>query len=333
MLRTNARRRGLAAGALAVTAAVSLAACGSDSDSGSGSGSGEKDSTTHTIKTAMGDVKVPTDPQRVVVLDTPELDSAITLGVKPVGAVRADVESKFLNYLPKDEVEGIKDVGTIGNPNLETIAGLKPDLILSSKFRDGQRYDQLKEIAPTVFAEEVGAPWKENFELHAEALGKKDEAKTVVADYDKHVKSVNKALGGPAKAKDTTVNVLRFMEGMDTRIYADKNYIGTILQDVGVSRPEEIIKQADKGERPGFTVEVSPEQIDKADADVIFYTSYGSTAKSGEDKALKSPLWKNMKAVKDGKAFHVNDELWMQGIGYTAANKILDEMQKDLTKK
>ncbi|WP_419995956.1 ABC transporter substrate-binding protein [Streptomyces boninensis] len=326
MLRTPARRRSLTAAALATTAAVTLAACGSDSDSGS-----EKaDSATHTIKTAMGDVKVPTDPQRVVVLDTPELDSAITLGVKPVGAVRADVESKFLNYLPKDQVEGIKDVGTIGNPNLETIAGLKPDLILSSKFRDGQRYDQLKEIAPTVFAEEVGAPWKENFDLHAKALGKEDEAKTVVADYDKHVGQVTKALGGPAKAKDTTVNVLRFMEGMDTRIYADKNYIGTILQDVGVGRPAAIIKEADKGERPGFTVEVSPEQLDKADADAIFYTSYGSTAKSGEAKALKSPLWKNMKAVKDNKAFHVNDELWMQGIGYTAAAKILDEMQKDL---
>ncbi|CAO0837160.1 hypothetical protein SMICM17S_12196 [Streptomyces microflavus] len=76
----------------------------------------------------MGDVKVPAAPQRVVVLDTAELDSVLTLGVKPVGATHADVESGFLNYLPKDQVAGITDVGQMMTPNLEAIAGLKPDL-------------------------------------------------------------------------------------------------------------------------------------------------------------------------------------------------------------
>jgi len=41
----------------------------------------------------------------VVVLDTGELDSAIALGVTPVGAVRAPVEDGFLEYLSEETEE------------------------------------------------------------------------------------------------------------------------------------------------------------------------------------------------------------------------------------
>lgn len=37
-------------------------------------------------------------------------------------------------------------------------------------------------------------------------------------------------------------------------------------------------------------------------------------------------------ASKDDKVFKVDDRLWIAGIGYTAADQILDEFQTDLTK-
>ncbi|NEE61303.1 ABC transporter substrate-binding protein, partial [Streptomyces sp. SID8455] len=114
------RSRLLAAASLTVAAALSLSACGFSSESSSASGSSSDGSSEgpRTVKTAMGDVKVPAAPQRVVVLDTAELDSVLTLGVKPVGATHADVDSGFLNYLPKDQVAGITDVGQMMTPNL-----------------------------------------------------------------------------------------------------------------------------------------------------------------------------------------------------------------------
>lgn len=318
MTGTPRNRRSLLAGSLAVTAALALSACGSSdsSDSGSGSGSG-----THTVRTAMGDVKVPAVPKRVVVLDTAELDSALTLGVKPVGATHADVTSGFLNYLPKDQVAGIKDVGAMMTPNLESIAALKPDLILTSRIRHGDKYAELKKIAPTVMTENTGYPWKENFQLHADALGKKAEAKMVTADYASHVADVTKALGGKAKAAATEVNMVRFVEGADIRIYGRKNYIGTILADVGLGRPAITDKAKD-----GFSYDVSPERIDLADADVVFHSTYGDPKKSKETQTTGSGLWQNMSAVKNGKVFAVDDQLWIQGIGYTAADKILNEL-------
>ncbi|MEU0370066.1 iron-siderophore ABC transporter substrate-binding protein [Streptomyces sp. NPDC006283] len=324
---TALRRRGLLAGSLALTAAFVLSACGSSEPSDKGKESAAGGSDLRTVKTAMGDVQVKKAPKRVVVLDTAELDSAITLGVKPVGATHAGTESGFLPYLPKDKVEGIKDVGEMMTPNLEAIAALQPDLILTSKIRHGDKYAELKKIAPTVMTETTGHPWKENFQLHADALGKTAEAKKAVADYDAHTKKVTKALGGKEKAAKTEVNVVRFVEGADIRIYGKRNYISTLLSDVGVGRPAITDKAKD-----GFSYDVSPEKIDLADADVVFHSTYGDPTKAKRKQTLDSALWKGMKAVENDKAFAVEDELWIQGIGYTAASKILDELQSHLTK-
>ncbi|MEV5198870.1 iron-siderophore ABC transporter substrate-binding protein [Streptomyces sp. NPDC053720] len=325
--RRPVHRRALALGALSLAGALTLSACGFSESGGSASGSSDSgEAKTHTVKTAMGDVEVPVNPERVVVLDTGELDSALTLGVQPVGGTHSASEDSFPSYLPTSRTKDIKQVGEIANPNLETVASLKPDLILTSKVRDGDRYEQLKAIAPTVMTESTGSAWKENFQLHAEALGKQAEAKKVVADYDAHVAKVTEAVGGKEKAAATEVNFVRFVEGADIRIYGKQNYIGSILADLGMGRPAITDKAKD-----GFSYDVSPEKIDLADADVVFTSTYGDPAKAGTTKTMNSGLWKNLKASKDGKVFKVDDRLWIAGIGYTAADKILDEFQAKMT--
>ncbi|MFI6053360.1 ABC transporter substrate-binding protein [Streptomyces violascens] len=305
-------RRAVLAGALALAAtACSSARPNSPSSTGS----------SHLVKTAMGDVRVKEHPQRVVVLDTAELDSAITLGVKPVGATHADVASGFLDYLPKDKVAGIKDVGAMMSPGLESVAALGPDLILTSKVRHGDKYAELSKIAPTVMTESTGYPWKQNFQLHALALGRTAEAKAVTDEYGAHVRELTARLGGPAKAAALKVNVVRFVEGADIRIYGRKNYIATVLADVGLGRPAVVDRAKD-----GFSYDVSPERIDLADADVIFHTTYGDPAKAKATQTLGSALWKGLPAVRAGRAHAVDDQLWIQGIGYGAAEAILREL-------
>ncbi|MFI5704952.1 ABC transporter substrate-binding protein [Streptomyces xanthochromogenes] len=305
-------RRGLLLGA----PALALTACTSVH-----SNSPSKQGGSRVVKTAMGDVRVTSRPERVVVLDTAELDSAITLGVRPVGATHADVTSGFLDYLPKDRLAGIKDVGVMMNPGLESIAALQPDLILTSKVRHGDKYGDLSKIAPTVMTESTGYPWKQNFQVHAEALGRLPEAARATAEYGSRVRELTARLGGPAKAAALKVNVVRFVEGADIRIYGRQNYIATVLADVGLGRPA-VVDRA-KG---GFAYEVSPERIDLAAADVIFYATYGDPGKAGATRTLASALWKGLAAVRAGRVRGVDDQLWIQGIGYTAATRILAEL-------
>ncbi|KOU53131.1 ABC transporter substrate-binding protein [Streptomyces sp. WM6378] len=309
-------RRAVLAGALTVTSALTATACSSGTPN-----SPSKGGSSHLVKTAMGDVRVKDHPERVVVLDTAELDSAITLGVRPVGATHADAGSGFLDYLPKDKVAGIRDVGAVMSPGLESIAALEPDLILTSKVRHGDKYAELSKIAPTVMTESTGYPWKQNFQLHALALGKAAEAKQVTDEYDARIRELTARLGGPAKAAALKVNVVRFVEGADIRIYGRKNYIATVLADVGLGRPAIVDKAKD-----GFSYDVSPERIDLADADVVFHATYGDPAKSKATQTLGSALWKGMSAVRAGRVHAVDDQLWIQGIGYGAATAILREL-------
>ncbi|GAB7187898.1 iron-siderophore ABC transporter substrate-binding protein [Kitasatospora sp. Ki12] len=320
MPRTLSRRAaiGLAAG---LAPGLALAACGADSPAptaGSPGGGG-----TRTVRHARGESTVPARATRVVVLDTDALDSVLTLGLAPVGATTVSAGAPFPNYLPAERLTGTKTVGTIGQPSLESIAALRPDLILSNQVRDDKRYDELSKIAPTVLSKTTGPTWKENVRLHAEALGRQAEAEAADAAYRTKLRDLVTALGGPAKAAATRVEMARFLAGAPTRLYLNDTFVGSLFKDLGLGRPA-------NQDKPGFSMEISPEQVDQAAADVIFYSLYGDAAKSDQGKITEGALWKNLDAVRNGRVFRVDDNLWMLGIGYTGAGLVLDEIRKDL---
>ncbi|MFJ8630623.1 ABC transporter substrate-binding protein [Streptomyces sp. NPDC093568] len=304
-----------------------LAACGSEdsakeSDTAKAAGAGS--AFPRTLKTVMGDVKIPAQPKRVVVLDTGELDDVTLLGVDPVGAVAPHfkTEGGFPAYL-KGELKNTADVGPLLEPNLEKIASLEPDLILSSKVRHEKVYDKLSAIAPTVFTETTGGVWKENLKVHAEALGLEKEAAADLKEYETRAA----ALGAAIKKKDggtmPTASVVRFIAG-PTRLYQSNSYSGVVLNDIGLLRPKSQISND-----PEVTMkDVSPEQIDGADADLIFVTAADAEDKTQKAQVVANPVWKDLPAVKDGKVFEVPDETWMSGIGVQAAEQMLKDVAK-----
>ncbi|ADD29173.1 ABC transporter substrate-binding protein [Meiothermus ruber] len=270
------------------------------------------------IQHAMGETCVPKVAQRVVVLDTGELDSALALGVKPVGAVTAPGQP-FQGYL-LSLTEGIQSVGTIQQPNLEKILALKPDLILSNKLRHGQIYPQLSRIAPTVMAETVGVVWKENLLLVGEALGRSTQAKVLLAQYQRRVTQLRNRLGG--RGHLPSVSMVRFVPGQ-IRLYCKANFIGTILADIGLPRPKS--QDSDK-----FAEFISQERIADMDADYIFYAAYGDPNQTELNAVLNHPLWRRLSAVQRGRAIRVEDDHWYLGIGPLAASQVLDDLERFL---
>ncbi|WP_336208282.1 ABC transporter substrate-binding protein [Nonomuraea sp. LPB2021202275-12-8] len=297
----------------AMLSLLALAACGT--------ATGSQDAgPTRTVKHAMGETKVPMTPKRVVVLDTDKLDSLVSLGLSPVGAAQASENQAWPKYLGSS-LSATKPVGTLQQPNIEAIMALKPDLILGSKFRQAAFYDKLSKIAPTVFTERVGITWKENFLLDAEAVGKKDRATQLVSAYEARAEQVG------AKFTELKVSIVRFMP-TDIRMYGPESFSGIVVGDAGIPRPEVQQLAAQEDKRFG---ELSQENIAQADGDAVFYTAYGEAAAKSQAEVTGGPLWKNLGAVKSGNAHNVDDEIWMTGIGVTAAGKILDDLDKYLT--
>ncbi|MER7752651.1 iron-siderophore ABC transporter substrate-binding protein [Kitasatospora sp. NPDC097643] len=275
-----------------------------------------------TVNTATGPVLVPGEPLRVVVLDTDALDSALTLGITPVGAALPAGDSGFPDYWPASRTAGIRPVGPAGAPDLAAVRALRPDLILSNQARDGDRYEQLRELAPTVLTQTSGAPWKADFQLHARALNREEAAAAFVGSYQRHVNQVTQALSA-AKLSGRKVSLVRFVEGGGIRLYGRQSFPGTVLADAQVARPD--AQNVDHSD-----VEIPPDQLAKADGDLLLYATYGDPARAGTTAVLAGPAWQTLSAVKAHRAFPVDDQLWFQGIGYTGANFMLDELQRFL---
>jgi len=91
------------------------------------------------IKHAMGETKVPTNPQRIVVLTNEGTEALLALGVKPVGAVQSFTGDPWYPHI-KDQMTGVEVLGKESEPNLELIAALKPDLIIGNKMRHEKIY-------------------------------------------------------------------------------------------------------------------------------------------------------------------------------------------------
>ncbi|CAM4042081.1 ABC transporter substrate-binding protein [Kibdelosporangium persicum] len=299
-----------------LAAALVLSACGTGTTPPGGAPAAETGQT-RTVKHAMGETQVPASPQRVIVLDTDKLDTMFSLGLTPVGAAQAAQNTKMLSYLGSG-FASVKPVGTLQELDLDAIRALQPDLILGSKFRQEKFYDELTSIAPTVFTEKVGITWKDNFLLDADALGKKSEAQALLDKYTQRAAGL--------KRTSQKVSLVRFMPD-EIRVYGPESFSGIVLKDAGVPRTarQELADKSDKR----FD-KVSPERVQEVDGDVIFVSAYGEKAAQRQAEVTAGPLWTKLSAVAAGRSYVVDDEVWMLGIGVTAANKILDDLEKHL---
>lgn len=271
-----------------------------------------------TLTHANGQTEIAKKPERVVVLDTGELDAVLSLGITPVGIPSTEGANSIPSYLA-DAVKDAKTVGTIQELNLEAVAALKPDLIIGSQLRADKLYPQLAQIAPTVFSIRPGFPWKENFRLAASALGEETKAVEVLNAYQDKATALGKDVPG-----DPKISLLRFLPEK-IRLYGNASLIGVILKDAGLSRPE-------NQNIEDLAAEISSENLAAADSDWIFYTSYGTPEATGEKAALEGPIWNKLEAVKAGNVQRVNDDVWFLGLGPTGASIVLDDLRTYLVK-
>ncbi|WP_354641881.1 iron-siderophore ABC transporter substrate-binding protein [Kitasatospora camelliae] len=281
-----------------------------------------------TVTAATGPVTVPGGATRVVALDTAELDSAMTLGITPVGAAKSALDSGLPGYWPASRLDAVAVVGDIGaEPDPYAIRAVRPHLILGNQTRDGAHHDLLQRLAPTVLTSGTGHPWKDNFRLHAAALSRTEQAEAVVTAYERHVAQTVRAIADAGSA-GRRISILRFVDGTpgpaSIRLYGRQNFIGTLLDDLGLGRPD-----PQNTDRPD--TEITPAQIGQADGgDYLFYATYGDPEKAGTAAVLAGEAWKALGAVRAHRAFPVDDQLWFQGIGYTGANLVLAELQRAL---
>lgn len=288
----------------------------------------EKSTNCTPVEHAAGTTCVPSLFERLITLDSVAFEDAIALGIKPIATVFSNLSSHL-----QDHLNGVENIGQTGEPSLEKVLTLNPDLILGL---DSYQpiYAQTSQIAPTVLFElGYSGQWKEVFQTISEALGQAEVGKQVMDDYYKRMEEFKAAMVGAAPEKrQPKVSVVRIYPD-SINLYLRDSFPGTVLQDAGLARPSAQDLGADEAQRIAnnpIQMSISRELLSQVDGDVLFVWTAENEAEANQEaqKRLEElqndPLWKTLNVVQNNQV-HFVPSYWI-GSGPLAANAIADDL-------
>ncbi|MGP5300485.1 ABC transporter substrate-binding protein [Corynebacterium variabile] len=298
-------RRAFLGGTVGVAAVALLAACSGDEEDADDSPASSTDSDAQTT--------------RVVALNTGHLDHLLLLGIVPVGLAVAKSANGDPSGIPdyiydrfgeSFDLDAIEQVGLRAEPDVEKIATLEPDLILSNDRADEALLTQLRGIATVVTTNGGSELWKEDLGILADAVGKREEADDLLAAYEK-----NASDWADNRGNDAVVSLVRGRND-EYILTGPSSLSGSVVEDAGLTRPD--------GQRFSDTAnhDLSVENTDQLDADYLFYSFDG-----GAESLTDSASWRNLEVVKDGNAYAVDMDAWFLNASLVAAQYILDDLK------
>jgi iron complex transport system substrate-binding protein len=310
------RRELLVAGAGLL--ALGFTACGDGAD-------GEAGSATRRVRHFYGTTEVPTDPQRVFAGYTQTLANLLELGAPVVGGPEPNIAGDYLGGRLAD----VESVGKLSAINVEAVAALRPDVLITVGAPDNdfarELYEQLRSIGPTV------APyWEPNTVEQTKrhllgcgtVVGRERRARELAGALDERIAELGRRLD--VTLADRPVSLLR--------VYADKYMIPVgdissgVLMALGVQRPApQTFDPVD------FAIELSLERLGELDSAHAIFVYTDRDAGDEGARLEANPLWERLPAVRAGRVYFVEHPgAWAIGADVVGVNLILDEIEQRL---
>ncbi|RRO20640.1 iron-siderophore ABC transporter substrate-binding protein [Saccharopolyspora rhizosphaerae] len=258
-----------------------------------------------TITTAFGEVTVPERPQRVVALGWGDAETALSLGVQPVGAadwlpVGGDGVPPWVpadkRYTTPPTMLGTMEV------DVEAVAALEPDLILDTRASgDPQRYDLLSRLGVPVVSIPPGGEsylttWDRQLDMVGKALGKSAEAAQQKAALE--AKFQQAAAAHPQFAGKTAAVGAKMVGSYGAYVNGGSRL--EFVERLGFRQSPAL--QAQAGDN--FFISVSPERVDLFNADLTVLFPIGLSATEID----RDPPVQAVPSVREGRAVVLHDE-------------------------
>lgn len=299
-----------------------LAACGG-SDAKKSEGDKGSDAEYMEVKHELDDkpVKVEKNPEKVVVFDFGILDTLDQLDVKVAGVPQKNIPS----YLSKYESDEYTNIGGLKEPDLEAIHAMDPDVIFISG-RQSDMYDELSDIAPTIFVgldtSNYMESFKSNMDLVAEMFGKEDEMEKELADIDKRIEDIQ----AKADASDDKALIVLGNEGK-VSAYGKSSRFGIIHDVFNFKAADEKIEASTHGQNITFEyiLETNPDVLFVIDRDAAI----GGDA-SAKD-SIENSLVEKTNAYKNDAIYYLDPNYWyLSGGGLLSIKEMITEVEEAL---
>ena len=273
-----------------------------------------------TIVHDFGTTELKKAPKRIVILDNLYGEILDPLDITPVGATTGQADSQEFSTLFKKQYKDAKVVsfGWQGNPELDKIAELKPDLILMTGEQE-DLYDELSEIAPTV-GYQINTD--ENWDYHetslkvAEIFDKRDEMKKDLDRLD--AREAVFAENVKAKFGNQKLMYLRVTDN-DIRYYA-YGHFGYLYDTYHFNRAETF--------NPDDMLQViDPDKLKDINPDLLIVQA--DSQELLDNKLKNSPVWTSLKAVQNNKVIYADYSTYMLGFGIVSQEAIMKQISDE----
>lgn len=342
------KKKSLALIALGGVLVMALAGCGTtqaptaaDPDASGSTSAGCGDDTT---ATSTGAVSVTDDLGRTVELDKPaeriavlewqQIEDALSLCITPVAV--ADAEG-YSTWVTAEELpEGVTDVGTRQEPNLETLFGTEPDLVIVEvSAADDPIVSQLEVYDVPVLAT-VGADAADpiakmlgTLDLIAQVTGREERAAVVADEFQEHLDAASAELAD----LDLPTKEFVFFDGwvdggnVALRPFGQGSLVGEIGEKLGLENawtggidPTYGLGQTDV---EGMTT--------VGDASLFYTGTEDPESESFIDALQGNPAWTSLPAVADDRLAAFPAGIWTFG-GPRSTQQIIDGYVEVLSK-
>ena len=273
-----------------------------------------------TIVHDFGTTELKKVPKRIVILDNLYGEILDPLHITPVGATTGQADSQEFSTLFKKQYKDAKvvSVGWQGNPDLDKIAELKPDLILMTGEQE-DLYEELSEIAPTV-GYQINTD--ENWDYHetslkvAEIFDKRDEMKKDLDRVD--AREAVFAENVKAKFGNQKLMYLRVTDN-DIRYYA-YGHFGYLYDTYHFNRAETF--------NPDDMFQViDPDKLKDINPDLLIVQA--DSQELLDNKLKNNPVWSSLKAVQNNKVIYADYSTYMLGFGIVSQEAIMKQISHE----
>lgn len=307
--------------------AAFIVACGTDSTNDATSGSAEEpepsqqEGEAFTVQHELGETPVKKNPGKVVVFDYGVLDSFDKLGLEVAGVAKDSLPP----YLSKYEDDQYANIGSLKEPDFEKIAEIAPELIIISG-RQSDLYDQLAEIAPTIYMGVDTTKYMESFKHNMTTLGeifdKQSEVEAELAAIEESINSLNE------KASASGQNALVVLTtGGKLSAYGPGSRFGLIHDEFGLAAVDENIEASTHGQSITF------EYIVEKDPDYLFVIDRDAAIGEGESakKLIENELVENTTAYKNDNIVYLDPNYWyLSGGGLQSVSEMVNEVEASI---
>lgn len=272
------------------------------------------------VQHELGSLTLEKTPTRIVVLEYSFVDALAAIGISPVGIADDKQPTRVIPEVRK-LIAPWTSVGLRSQPNLEVIAGLKPDLIIADLYRHKISYDDLTQIAPTMLLKSRGETYQDSLNsalLIGIAVGKEDKMRARIELHNKRIASYQEKFSDLGTMQFATVND----RGM--WMHGPLSFTGSLIEHLG-------LRTALPDLRDSHLLRANLEMLLQVNPDWLFYTRKKSVTVM--DSWQETPLFQLLSISKTKQAFEVSSELWSLNRGMLAAEGIAAELELFLESK